>query len=456
MNDRLLLFLLFGLNLALRTIWHGPDTLVHDEPFTVYWSQRPWPEFLAMLRGENNPPLHFVLTKAWSQLVPFEPAWLRMPSAWFSALAVIPLHRIAKHLLDSRIALVSALILTFSNYHIGYAHEVRAYALLMLLSVTSMWLVVRRSAGARTESDRNWPLAATLIAMVYTHFFGWLMVGVLASAVLLVPALRTARAALLRSTLLAALAFAPYVLIMAGQAGKSIVEGTWLEAPNWEEPYNMIWRWSNAPVVAVAFLVLVALGMARSRMGTALLRLGVVWALLPLIAMFLVSFIVPVFHDRYLVFAAPGFALLVGASVRAVHLSLPLERVLSICVALGMVLSCTPWQNGPYEPKRVVDQVERWCGSDCHLEVVPAWYWLNYLAAKDIDLLKIDQRALLGSSPLIPDPAQARSLGTYVLIDGSGSEASGPIRRALSAVFSQTDSTEADHRVRIYRFQHPG
>lgn len=455
MNDRLLLLLLFGLNLLLKLVWHGPDALVHDEPFTVYWSQRPWHEFLAMLRGENNPPLHFLLIKVWSLMVPFEPAWLRLPSALFSSIAVIPLHRIAKQLLDSRTALVSALIFTFTNYHIGFAHEVRAYALLMLLAVTSMWLVVRRSDLAHAKDERNWPLALVLIAMVYTHFFGWLMIGLLFGAVLLVPALRPSRALVLSGTAMAAVAFAPYLLIMAGQAQKSITDGTWLEPPAWEELYNMIWRWSNAPLLAVSFLLLIALGSARSRMRSPLMQLAAIWALLPLVAMFLVSFSIPIFHDRYLVFAAPGFALLVGASISAARIPERFASALAWCVVVGMALTCTPWRKGPYDPRHTAEQAERWCKSDCHVEVVPAWYWLNYLAAKDINLLKQDQRALLASSPLLPDSAQAKALGTYILIDGSGTDASRPIREALIPRFSGLDSAEADHRVRVYRFTHP-
>lgn len=453
MNDRFLLFLLIGLNLVLKLVWHGADVLVHDEPFTVYWSQRPWPEFWGMLRGENNPPLHFLLTRAWSAMVPFEPAWLRLPSALFSALTVWPLFLIARSLKDSRTALVSGLVFTFSNYHFGFAHEVRPYALLTLLSVISMWLIVRSAISPDASRDQGRWMAAALIAMVYTHFFGWLMIGALGCCALLVPVLRPARKPLLRSTLIAAAAFAPYALFILARARETIAEGTWLSPPTWEEPYNMIWRWSNAPVIAVCFLIIIAWAVIRSRSTSALIRLGALWSLLPLTGMFLVSFWIPVFHDRYLVFAAPGFAILVSASISAVPTPPKGSAFLSGAAVAAMAITCTPWSKGRYEPSRTVELVNQWCHGDCHVEVVPSWYWLNYLAAKDIAQLRVDQRPLLESTLLVPDRTQAKGLGTYILIDASGSDEFAGLRARLRESYPMADSVEADHRVWVQAYR---
>ena len=65
-TDRLLLFGLVAVNLVLKLSWLDVTELAHDEPFTVFWSQRPWAELWAMFRTENNPPLYFLLIKAWS------------------------------------------------------------------------------------------------------------------------------------------------------------------------------------------------------------------------------------------------------------------------------------------------------------------------------------------------------------------------------------------------------
>ncbi len=451
-NDRLLLLALVALNLAIKLGWSGAPVLVHDEPFTVYWSQRPWPELWQMLRGENNPPLHFLITRAWSHLVPFEPAWLRAPSAFFSALTAWPLYRIAHRFAGTRTALLSVLVFTLSNYHLGFAHEVRAYALFTFLSVCSMWLLVRQSdRGPHRSSGMPW-LALVLAAMVYTHFLGWLMIGVLVLSTFALPALHSVRPRLIAAVLFAAALFAPYAIMIGAQASKTIAEGTWLPAPSWEEPYNMIWRWSNAPVIAVAFIGLIVFAFARVRNPHPLQRLGLAWCIVPLIGLFAISFVVPVFHDRYLVFIAPGFALLVGYSLFAVGSRPFVSNAIAAGAVVGMALTCRPEAIGRYHPEQTVARVKEWCAGDCHVEVVPSWYWLNFLAAEDIESLRKNHEALLQSAPLIPDAAQAQALGTYILIDASATAELALLKQQLHAAFSTADSMRTDHRIWTYRF----
>lgn len=76
-TDRLLLPALLALNALLKFNWLGVNELSGDEPFTVYWSLRGLPGILHMLQGENNPPLYFLIMKAWASVVPLEPARMR-------------------------------------------------------------------------------------------------------------------------------------------------------------------------------------------------------------------------------------------------------------------------------------------------------------------------------------------------------------------------------------------
>ena len=445
------------LNLVLKGLWLGVNEMAHDEPFTVYWSQRSLAELWAMMRTENNPPLYFLLIKGWSALVPFETAWLRVPSAVFSALTVWPLYLLARSLSGTRAALTCCLLFTFTNYHYGFAHEVRAYSLFALLAVLGMWLIVRSKYKLHQGWNSALALALVDILLVYTHFFGWLLVGIQLLTVLFLPEFERQRRMVLTGLALCLLAYLPYAAIFLARFGQSVSQGTWLEAPVPEELYNMIWRWSNRPVLAVLFLVTILVAAWRTKLSDLGLRLGLLWAFAPLLGMFMASFVAPIFLDRYLVYAAPGFALLVAASIST---AVPNERItvaLSVGACMGMLASFTPWQDTGLHPSRVVAQAEAWCGQRCNLRVLPEWYWLNYNAAENIVYLRdpMPDHLPVDGSHARGEYVRGVPMSTVVVVD-AGSSVQDPQRswyQKLRADHVTVDSILADHKVWVYRFQ---
>ena len=453
--DRLLLTGLLAFNAVLKLLWMGVNDLAHDEPFTIYWSQRPLPELLAMLAEENNPPLHFLITKGWSLLVPFEAAWLRLPSALANVLTVWPLYLLAYRLGSTRMAVTTTVLFTLSNYHYTFAHEVRAYALFTLLATLGLWLLVRGRDRSNGSIRAMLGLSAVNTVLVYTHFFGWLAIGVQLLVVMLPGFHRLRRGSLIGLALTLA-CFAPYLRIFLLRAGTSMAQGTWLEPPVPEELYNMVWRWSNAPVLAVSFLGLITFACLRGRPPSEAIRIGMLWCLPPLLGMFLVSQWVPLFLDRYLVYAAPGFALLVAASVEGLRLPERTGHALAAVIMAGMAVTFKPWQPGPRQPGRVVAAVEDHCRQGCELQVTPAWYWLNYLAVSDLGALRADQHTLLNGERSVAQGHAGPSGKDLVVVDASGGLEVSDLAwkdQVWMAGYHATDSVEADHKVWVYRFQ---
>jgi mannosyltransferase len=461
-TDRLLVLGLVAINLAVKLAWSGANELAHDEPFTVFWSQRPFAELWAMFRTENNPPLYFLVIKVWSLFTPFEAGWLRVPSAVASALVVWPLFLLAMRFGGRHVALLSSVLFTCSNYHYGFAHEVRAYALFTLLTTTGMWLLVRAIQRPEQGIKLMLHLSMLNVVLVYTHFFGWLVVGLQGLLVFLLPEMRPLRRDFLFGAVMTLCWFLPYGIIFLERMTQSVGQGTWLEAPVPEELYNMIWRWSNAPVLAVTFLALLVAALWKDRSRSPGIRFALVWALVPLLGMFAVSFAVPMFLDRYLVYAAPGFALLVALSVASLFGNTYVRNGTMAALGLGMVATFTPWKDAGPHPGRVARLEKEWCGGACSVEVLPRWYWITHLAAKDIRSLRRSTaqhmayaNALEWRSDAAVSSAPTDTLPVALLID-AGSELVDPERtryRELRAMYGQVDSLEADHKVWVYRFR---
>jgi len=447
-QDLLLLIALVGAGAILKLLWVGNNALAHDEPFTVYWALQPWQTFRAMLATENNPPLYFMIMRGWVDLVPLAPGWLRLPSALFSTVAVWPLYLIGKRLSGTHAALIASLLFTLSGYHLGFAHEVRAYSLFTLLTILSVWQLLRLvDAGPRAW---GWLLLVNVL-LVYTHFFGWLVVGLQALFIFFAPELGNTWRAWLRMAVLLLVSYIPYGYIFFMRAGTSIVEGTWLTSPQPEEVYNMLWRWSNAPVIAVLLLLLIIHALVRQAFRGTALRMGLLWTFVPLIGLFLLSYWVPVYLDRYLVFAAPGWALLVGTSLAMLpkRFTTPATLLLSF----GLFTSFKPWERSAHTPERVVRQVEAWrhkapCAS---VNVVPAWYRLTYRFAEDRERFANEDPALLHAHELEPGHGTCNVL---IVVDADPPDAdSHALVAQLRSTHTVTDSVLASHKVWVKRFQ---
>lgn len=454
------------LNLALKLAWTGVNELAGDEPFTAYWSLRPLGALFGMLHTENNPPLYFLVMHGWAKLVPLDPAWLRVPSAVFSSLTVWPLYLLGRRMGGVPAGLTAALLFTFSQHSYAFAHEVRAYPLLVLASTWAIWQLVRLAHDRERHPSRRaatiaWLVAANTLA-TWSHYFGWLVVGLGLVLAFSVPSLRSARVKVLAALVATILLNLPLLGILGNRAGTSLAQGTWLAPPTWEEPYNMLLRWSNAPVVAVFFLLLITTAMVLYRGKPRRMALPLWWTLLPLVGMFLISFLFPIYLDRYLLFASTGFYLLVALAAQAMPARPWGPRVASLACAVAMAVTFAPWRGGQDHPSRVVAQVDAWRSGRTAVVIQPGWYDLTYAWATDPMLFKsaaplemtlreADILALPGGAPPLLDSTVA----TVVHVDAWSAltDPGGNVLRDLRQRYHQVDSAMADRKVMVRLFR---
>jgi hypothetical protein len=189
--------------------------------------------------------------------------------------------------------------------------------------------------------------------------------------------------------------------------------------------------------------------------------LTLIWTFVPLIGMFLVSFAVPMFLDRYLVYAAPGFALLLGVATQNSGLSGRWSSVPGAVLVLGMAVSFTPWATNGLRPSKVVEQCEAWRG-DGPVLIHPAYYADTYAWHLDRQLVQEPEelRENLRARGIhmvfgIQDLPTADSSAQYIVLVSVGSTEEGQVRsitEALSKNYRPSGSIEADHNVRVRRF----
>lgn len=317
------LLILFLLNVVLKCIYLTAEPVSHDEPFTIYHAQFGLGELIGYLKNYNNPPLFEIILHFWIKVFGISEGSVRVLPMLFSSASVVLIYLTGRDFFNTRVALLASLLFTFSTMQIWYAHDCRVYSLFLLLTLSSFYLFFTLLREGRLSGKQSLTWLVIQVLLIYAHYFGlfvWLLQGI----ILLTFHFRN-RELLFRFAgimLGASLLYLPQMLSLYERFSNSAGNGTWLKPPSGPESlYNMIWSFSNAPVIAVLCIALLLAAMLkfltlakRQELSRPVASLCI-WFVLPFLSMFLLSYRIPMFLDRYLIYITPAFYLLLALSL---------------------------------------------------------------------------------------------------------------------------------------------
>src|SRR5690606_18065489 len=128
--------------LVIRGIYLDSNPIELDEPFSIFYSQMEIGEIINGLKDGNNPPLYELFLHFWIKIAGISPFAVRFPSLLFSVLTVFFMYLISKKVFNTRVAILSVVLVSFSNYHLFFSHEARVYSLFTLLTTVSFYLLI--------------------------------------------------------------------------------------------------------------------------------------------------------------------------------------------------------------------------------------------------------------------------------------------------------------------------
>jgi 4-amino-4-deoxy-L-arabinose transferase-like glycosyltransferase len=353
-------------------------SLWSDEGITIFIAQRPWRHVLGLDGAyDSHPPLHFALVKGMMLLFPIHSAG-RILSALCGVLTIVVLYALASRLVGRTPALIAALALTIAPLHVWYSQEARMYAP-AALAVGCSYLAVVGCAQAERRAHR-WGWAALYavslaLAMYLVYSALYPLLPQLALLGVLLWRQREHLLPLVAGGALAVLAYLPWLPQLARttetlgpdralylsptlrDVSTTLLSLTGLHGMSTGNSYySGLWEqrepWALLAVVLPA-LILGAIGWARSTASAALavaaLSVGTITSAIVL------SLISPGFAPRTVLFAALGWAMLVGGVwiLRGPRWFMVAARLL--LVAALVVPGVTWWrmrQDGYKEPTR--------------------------------------------------------------------------------------------------------
>ncbi|MBV7338908.1 hypothetical protein KFU94_63955 [Chloroflexi bacterium TSY] len=386
---------------ALRTCQLGHQELRGDEAFGYFFSLQSISEIIeqTIKLAEPHPIGSYVVLHFWLNWAGHSEYALRFVGVWFGTLVVILLMRLGHSLrLSIRSVLFSGFLLAVSPYAIWHSQDARMYGMSLALTVASSWLAVDLVGGGTGRSsyqgdkhlwrpDRMtygliWLVAyvcVTLLAL-HTHYFAAFVVvaqNLFAAWTLLTGRLpRTSRATFsgkeqelddsggwdegaewrnrirwlgywIGIQFLVALLYLPWIVlagsILTGYDGNgdspsffSMLQRS-LSVFAVGESLPVAWRVYSG-FFAILLLVWSAgyqiLSGARGRQHTLFLLL---YLFVPLLLTWASATQRPIFNERYLIAAIPGFYLLLGVLIEQAAMDLPVWRQRRIWLVLGVL-----------------------------------------------------------------------------------------------------------------------
>ncbi|MFZ0750068.1 MAG: glycosyltransferase family 39 protein [Pyrinomonadaceae bacterium] len=320
-------------------MWHLTATcLWFDEVFSVHAARHSWPEMFKFVAADIiHPPLFYALLKIWIGIGGESLVWLRLLSVLLAVATIAPFYLLCRELnLNAKERNLAFTLIAVSGFLIKYTQEVRMYSLLLFLGVTSIWLFILfvQNPGRRTLAV----LTVCNLLLVYTHYYGWLLV--FAQACLVLIWYRKNLSRFLRTAAVLIVAYLPWIYAVATfrEPARGLAQNIgWIKRPNARDlaeyfvllnkPFLfsqstldradsfLIW-WLALLLVGVALAILF-FRRWRDRAFTEAERVMLALTFVPLILAAGVSWILPysIWGTRHLIISAVPFFILAGIAI---------------------------------------------------------------------------------------------------------------------------------------------
>jgi mannosyltransferase len=355
--------------LVLGLVQLGAPSLWVDESLTA--DEITWP-YARSLEGYYW--LYYSIEKPWAAFAGYSEWALRFPSVVAAMLSGALMVVLARRLFDRRIALLSGLFLVTSPFVVKWSQQARGYTMLLALSLLATILLLR--ALERGSRGAFVVYGLTFAAVIVWHPVGGLVLGLPHLVLILQNRERFFPHGLLAAAVVLGLGVPWFAQISMRSAGADTVIA-WIPFPTWHTVANAVLDISGAGwfgIVLAAVGLWVLLRAEKRSLATWLL----VWAFSPFAVAIIVSIVQHVFLDRYLIAAAPAFALLAAVAVTGVARRLGATLVVVAAAATAVALvqwysyaDSTNWRGEDWlAASRFVTEHS---GEDDAVVVVPWW-----------------------------------------------------------------------------------
>jgi len=356
-------------------LWRLTDScLWFDEIFSVHAAELPLQQmFWFVAQDLIHPPLFYVLLKLWISIGGESLFWLRFFPVFFSIIALVPFYFLCRQLELNYSTIALALsFLTFSGALIKYSQTVRMYSLLMCFALFSFWLFARFFRLGKSF----WILTFVNIVLIYTHYYGWLVILSEVIAILILQRIKIRQILIMGGVCL--IAFTPwiYAVWQATKINANFAQNLgWASKPNFSTVFSYVFDLIepiyfqassdepssiflvSIPVLLwiVGIFVFYLIGW-RAETEKQKVYLLIIFILTPILSAFVISWLLPVsiWGTRHLIIVFAPFSILFAWALNKITFQ-PVK--IGILVALSLLVAIALAREIRRPPATFV-----WCG----------------------------------------------------------------------------------------------
>lgn len=379
-TTRLLIIAALCVVYAALRLWHLTDScLWFDEIFSVHAAEHDWRDlFWFTAQDLIHPPFFYVLLKIWIAVGGESLFWLRFLPVFFSTLALVPLLLWCRQLkLSFSTVAVALAFFAVNGSLIKYAQEVRMYSLLLCVGLFSLWLFTRFVNTGKGLAA----LFVVNVLLVYTHYFGWLIIASEILAVMILARHQLKKILLMFAAVLLSFMGWIYALWEASQVNSNVGQNIgWMTKPNLAAVFRFVFdlfepiyfEQSNidSPAIILITLPILALGIIAAGFYCAVwkneseiekrgLHLLLIFFFTPVASALAASWLLPysVWGTRHLIIVFAPFAVLLAAAFSKIKFwqlrTAGLSVVFLLCAAAFVLQATRPkpqyiwcaWEN---------------------------------------------------------------------------------------------------------------
>jgi mannosyltransferase len=320
-----------------------------DEAASAIFAQLPWSSFWRTISNyEANMSFYYLLLRGWLHFGDSE-AVIRGLSVLFGLAAIPATYLLGKRLFGAKEGIVGAALSAVNMFQIRYSQEARGYSLVLLLSLLSMYFFL--CAVDSPGQKRYWFGYVILSALgVYTHIFFYLVV------VAQWLSLGHTRLWGLRWKTIVWTA-AGFILLTAPMTlfllTKNQGQVNWVPRPTAQLllDFARLFTGYDGGVLLASYGALCLIAVFTAYRGAThepkalderwRVNLVVWWLVFPIASTVLISFLRPIFYDRFMAISAPALVLLAGKGMLDLDRAFPRLRLLfpaSLVLVVGLSL----------------------------------------------------------------------------------------------------------------------